>query len=131
VEGLHKAAMNGSKTELFLLDGLRELGWIVEPRMKIYKITIDLFLRGQRLAVFVDGPGHHLPIWGWKKLARIKEQDSAINEKLLDGGYSVLRIINIARNLSDIQHRTMLQSVVSVIESNEIEHPKLIVAGEL
>lgn len=130
LEALREAATNGSKLELYLASALREKGWHVETRARIVGIPVDLFLRGKCFAIFVDGPGHHMPIWGEKRLIAVRKQDDLDNQALMRAGYSVIRITNTARNLSEIQQRVLLPKVLRAIELRKTEQHLTLIGVE-
>jgi very-short-patch-repair endonuclease len=117
VEGLRRAAGEGSRLERYLAAGLRARGYRVEVRAFAAGWMVDVLLPRRKVAVQVDGPGHHLPVWGQARLARVVREDAACTAGLVAAGYAVVRVKNLVRNLSEVQERRLLTKLLSVLQS--------------
>jgi len=94
-EAIRKSSKHGSKLETFLLNALLENGYKVEPHKQNILNTnlhVDLFLPGLNIAIEVDGPSHHEPVWGDEALQRAKRYDDKKNGLLLGKGLKLIRV---------------------------------------
>lgn len=125
-DAMRRARGEGSRLERCLAAGLREAGLAVEPRTRVAGRLVDLLLPDLRVAIQVDGPGHHLPVWGEERLARVVRDDAAATADLVAAGVAVVRVKNLVKNLSDIQARKLLTELVSVLQSGLGESPDVV-----
>lgn len=86
----------GSKLELFLFQELLSNGYETEfhkeQTLLNTKLQIDLYLPRIAVAIEVDGPSHHQPVWGDDSLARSQKYDNKKNGLILGKGLVLIRI---------------------------------------
>jgi hypothetical protein len=63
----------------------------------------------------VDGPTHSLPIFGEEQLARTIASDLKKNGLLHDAGYGLLRVKQLAKNMSEHFRRLVLAAVLDAV----------------
>jgi very-short-patch-repair endonuclease len=124
---VRKAAKHGSKLEKHIFEELIKSGYRVdfhkEHTLLNEKLQVDLFLPTIGIAIEVDGPSHHKPIWGTKTLARNKKADAQKNGSLLHNGFVVIRIKQDAP-LSAKLKRDVTNKLIEVIEKIKKEKPE-------
>jgi len=95
-EGIRKAAKNGSKLEIELLDWLVKEGYKVtfhkQHVVSNERMHLDLVLTEKAIAIEIDGPSHSQPIWGKKTLTRSIATDAKKDGLLLGAGFMIIRI---------------------------------------
>lgn len=120
-KAVRKAADEGSKLEKYLIIGLKVKGFKADFHKEFIisaeKMHVDIFLPDNKIAIEIDGPTHHLPIWGEEKLQKNQLADMRKNGLLINQGYNVIRIKNLAKNLSEFKMRTLLTNLINMIES--------------
>ena len=127
-EAIRETSISGSKLEKYLLIELQLQKYNVEFHksnlLSNEGLQVDLYLPELKTVIEVDGPTHFLPIWSDKSLARHVKSDNIKTGLLLAGGYVLLRIKNMSKNLSQIQQRNVLEKVLSVLKDIKNEFPK-------
>lgn len=118
LSGLRRAAEEGSRLERFLATRLARHGYQVQCRTRISDQPVDILLPACRVAIQVDGPAHHLPVWGVSRLARVFQEDAVNTRRLLAQGLLLIRIKNLTRNLSEIQKRNLLTDILARLTSH-------------
>ena len=95
-EGIKLALAYGSKLEKSIYDFLIDEGYNAERQRRFLiereKMSIDIFLNDLGIAIEIDGPSHHLPVWGEAKLQRTKVIDNRKDGLLINEGIKILRI---------------------------------------
>ncbi len=118
--GMKKAAEEGSKLEKYLVLGLKTAGFQVEFHKEFLisseQMHVDIFLPEHKIAIEIDGPTHHLPIWGEEKLKKNQEADQRKTGLLMANHYKVIRIKNLLKNLSEHKMRECLSMVKDTID---------------
>lgn len=118
-----RAGKEGSKTELFIGDSLRNLGHdvIIHKKSLISNenLELDIFLPSSKTVIEVDGPSHFLPIWGEEALKKRIALDNEKNGLLLSEGYSIIRIKCIAKNMTDRKRRLTFEKLLACLEENK------------
>lgn len=118
-QGLRQAALHGSKLEKFLLIYLKasgyEVGWHREFLISSEEMHVDLYMPALKIAIEVDGPSHHYPIWGEEHLAKNIAADNRKTGLLLQSGLVVIRVKHLVKTLSDRMKREAAESLVAVI----------------
>lgn len=119
---IREALANGSKLEKLIYDFLIDNGHNAERQRKFLierdKMSIDIFLNDDGIAIEIDGPSHQLPIWGEDKLARTKEIDNRKDNLLLGAGFRIIRIkFNKTTYLHD--HEFIKAELLKRIKSKE------------
>jgi very-short-patch-repair endonuclease len=125
-EGMRRAAAEGSNLEKHLFSGLVRAGY--SPNFHADFSTdypIDILLSHEKIAVEVDGPSHHLPIWGEEQLSKTIQADHAKTGTLIAAGYVVMRIKSLTKTVSEHQKRVVLARLLEVVRSVEAEFPPL------
>jgi very-short-patch-repair endonuclease len=126
-EAVRKAAEEGSKLEKFLLIELKIHNYTVlfhkTNMISREELQVDLYLPDLKVAIEVDGPAHFYPIWGEQNLAKHLTADHAKTGLLLAGGYVLIRIKNLAKNVSKIQYRNLLTNLLERLESIKTHFP--------
>lgn len=117
---IRRAADDGSKMELFLVDYLMTKGKEVihhsEHKVGVENMEIDILLPVERIAVEIDGPSHFLPIWGEDSLHRNRVADNKKNGLLLAGGFHVVRIRDKSKKITRKIERDLIQSIEDAIQ---------------
>lgn len=123
-DGMRKAATEGSKLEHFLLMSLRSLGHQVQFHAEVIalgeKMHVDLLLPDLMVALEVDGPSHHLPIWGKEQLAKTVYSDYRKTGFLNQAGYSVIRVKHLKKSLSEYQKRVIFGKVKDALDNPQL-----------
>ncbi len=113
-DAVRKAAKEGSKLELFLLEKLGNI-YTVEHHKEHFvvneRLEVDLYLPELRTAIEVDGPSHFKPVWGEKTLVRNKKSDRQKNGLLLALVLVIIRVIQ-DKPLSETYKRNILKDIV-------------------
>jgi very-short-patch-repair endonuclease len=126
-EAVRKAAEEGSKLEKYLLVELRRKEYQVffhkTNIVSREQLQVDIFLPQLKVAIEVDGPAHFLPIWGEENLAKHITSDNAKTGLLLGEGYVLIRIKNLAKNVSKIQYRKLLTELLNKLECIKEQFP--------
>ncbi len=95
-KAVRESSDNGSKLEIYLLEGLLAEGFKVEFHKEQVlvntKLQIDLFLPTMNIAIEVDGPSHHAPVWGEDVLQKNIKYDNKKNGLLIGKGIALIRI---------------------------------------
>jgi very-short-patch-repair endonuclease len=121
-EKLREAAKQGSKLEKYLLLVLQKAGHNANLHGKYFivceKMHLDIVLTDKKVAVEIDGPTHFSAIFGDEyELERVQEADRRKNNLLLQSGFSVVRVKNLAKNISEVQMRRTGEKLLSLVES--------------
>ena len=126
-EGIRKAAKEGSKIERFVMEALRKDGFQVVFHKKGLildkDLEIDLFIPELNTAIEIDGPTHFFPIWGEKNLQRHQVSDARKAGLLLGHGCVLIRIKNVAKNLTKKHERDLYSVLVESLESIKKKFP--------
>jgi hypothetical protein len=124
---IRKSSKEGSKLEKFLLKHLTNLRYVVEyHKEKLLannKLQIDLFLPALMIAIEIDGPSHFLPIWGEANLLRNKRSDAIKVGLLLSIGCVIIRIKQLAKNLSTQIMKNIATEIIKHIEQVKVKFP--------
>lgn len=119
-DACRKAAKDGSKMELYIVENLRKAGYSVEFHkiglIPSDKLEIDIFLPELRLAIEIDGISHFEPIWGEANLQRHERSDSRKSGLLLTHGYAMLRVKQTTKTLSASKKRTVFAAILTEVE---------------
>lgn len=128
------AAEHGSKTEQYLNIQLKNNGYHVEFHkeglVSNEALQIDLYLPDLKTAIEVDGPTHFLPIWGEENLIKHEKADQHKNGLLITGGYNVIRVKIMVKNVSHVFHKKILLKILDALKYIE-ENPNLKVEQRL
>ena len=126
-QAIRKASKEGSKIEKFVKEGLTLAGYDVIFHKKGLvannKLEVDLFIPSLKTAIEIDGPAHFLPIWGEESLQKNIRADSEKAGLLISGGFVVLRIKNITRNVSSKNMRDSLNLIISELKKIDKKFP--------
>ena len=87
------------------------------------KLEVDLFIPSLKTAIEIAGPAHFLPIWGEESLQKNIRADSEKAGLLISGGFVVLRIKNITRNVSSKNMRDSLNLIISELKKIDKKFP--------
>lgn len=117
---IRKAADDGSKMELFLVDYLMSKGKEVihhsEHKVGSENMELDILLPVERIAVEIDGPSHFLPIWGEESLHRSQVADNKKNGLLLGGGFHIVRIRDKSKKITRKVERDLIKHIEDAIQ---------------
>ena len=119
---IREALLNGSKLEQEIYNFLIDAGYNAERQRKFLierdKMSIDIFLNDEGIAIEIDGPSHQLPIWGEDKLERTRIIDKRKDDLLLGANLRIIRIkFNKTTYLND--HEFIKEELVKKINSKE------------
>lgn len=127
IEGIRRAAKEGSKLEKDVLAGLEKEGYSVEAHNKnlipMEKLEIDLYIRKLNVIIEIDGPSHFLPIWGADHLQKQERYDLKKNGTLLSKGFVVIRVKAI-KDPSLSRTHTLISTIVDILKSVEEKFPE-------
>jgi very-short-patch-repair endonuclease len=126
-EGFRQASRTGSSLEHYLLLGLCAAGHRAQGHREFLTGDetqhIDIFLPDERVAIEIDGPSHHYPLFGEEALRRTREADRRKDGLLLTAGLSVVRVRNTLRSISDYHKREALKRLIELLQSLKNEPP--------
>ena len=127
MEGVREASRNGSKTERYVANELVRLGYNIETHKGnlVFGSTleVDIFVPELKTAIEIDGPGHFEPIWGQEKLQKQQASDVAKQGILIGGGYVILRVRQLDRNMSLTKMSKTLQAILVELEAIKDKFP--------
>jgi very-short-patch-repair endonuclease len=116
-EGIRKAAKNGSKIELFLLDKLTQNGYNIVFHAKHLvegeDLETDLFVPDLKTVIEIDGPSHFFPIWGADHLNKQIKSDNKKSGRILSMGMVMIRVKYLCKNSSQKQQRDLANTIIS------------------
>lgn len=120
-KAIRKAADEGSKLERYLAVGLGTMGYKTTFHAEFVianeAMHVDLLLPKEKIAIEIDGPTHYLPIFGDEQLTKRQKADQEKNGLLVSQGYTVIRVANLWKSLSDFRMRKYLTELKNLIES--------------
>lgn len=112
---VRETSKNGSMTENYLRDKLREAGYMVRFHPKDIipdnGLEVDLFLPELSTAIEIDGPAHFLPIWGEESLRKHQEADLMKEGLLLSSGYVLIRVKQLDKNMSKTRMNVVFEAI--------------------
>lgn len=121
LEQVRRASKEGSKTERFVMEGLRDEGYQVEFHKSGLapgsNLEVDIFIPEIRTAIEIDGPQHFEPIWGEEKLRKQQQADVAKQGILISHGYKILRVRQIDKSISKTKMATLLQCIMQEVSA--------------
>jgi len=133
VQAVREASKKGSKMERFLLDQLTKQGYnIIFHKKQLFthnELEIDLLLPELQVVIEIDGPSHFFPIWGeteekrQKNLQRQIQSDTHKTGLILSHDFVMIRVKNIAKNLSEKTKRDVLKKIVKTLKAIEKKFP--------
>lgn len=126
VEGIRRSSKEGSKLELYLMQGLRDNGYKPHHHFNPHekeKLEVDIYIPELKVAVEIDGPSHFFPIWGDDALAKVTKADSEKNGLLALNGFCVIRIRNLVNKATDVLKRNLLKNLIEVLEDVKRKFP--------
>lgn len=119
VEGLHEAAKDGSKFEIFLREEIANAGFPLEfHKENLFsdnKMHVDIFIPSIKTVVEIDGPSHFLDIWGIDKLQKHQAKDLKKNGIVLAAKLNMLRVKNIHKSLSNFKMKEAAKKVIDAL----------------
>ena len=108
---VREAGKNGSKMELFILEGLIDAGFTVEFHKKHWlknaQLEIDLYVADLQAVIEIDGPAHYEPVWGHENLARNQLADMQKDGLVLGQGMIMIRIKTMKRASQKVYRETL------------------------
>jgi very-short-patch-repair endonuclease len=124
LEGILKAAKEGSKLEKYIRDILIQEGYLIEYHKEHLiineRLHLDLFLPKLNIAIEIDGPTHHVNVFGEDVLQKIQTRDLQKAGLILGKGLVLIRIVQ-DRKLSQTTQRilgNMLLSKLGELKAN-------------
>lgn len=125
---VRKASRYGSKLEKFLLEFLIKDGYKTqfhkEQSLSNTKLQIDLFLPELNIAIEVDGPSHHEPVWGEDSLNRIIKYDQKKTGLILGKGLVLIRIKQ-TKDFAPARARVIYLELKSIIDKIKNKFPDI------
>lgn len=116
---LRKVATEGSEIEQYLEAGLVKAGYNALKHVKDFMnggYEIDILLKDEGIAIELDGPHHHLPIFGDKRFEQTMKFDAAKNGALIGMGLSVIRVKCLYKKLTEKIKRDTLDLIIKNVE---------------
>lgn len=127
VEGVQKAAKQGSTMERFLLEELQKLGYdVLFHKTRLIEsdaLELDLFIPSLNTAIEIDGPAHFFPIWGQDSLNKHVKADAKKTGLLLSHDMVIIRVKHLIRKLSAKHKRDVLRELVAILEKIKDKFP--------
>jgi very-short-patch-repair endonuclease len=125
--GIRVAAKEGSKLEKFIYSELTDLGYEVQYHSRNVipntNLEVDIVIRDLSVAIEIDGKSHYLPIWGEDNLKKNIRADSEKNGLLINNGFVVIRLRQMANCLSMITKEKAINLLIDRIEEIEKKFP--------
>lgn len=125
---VRQASKTGSKLEKFILNALIKDGYKTEfhreQSLSNTKLQIDIFLPELNIAIEVDGPSHHEPIWGEDSLNRNIKSDQKKTGLILGKGLVLIRIKQ-TKDYSPTRAKSLYDELRSIIKDiiNQFPEP--------
>lgn len=134
VEGRLKAAKEGSKQELFVIETLKDAGYRpIHQKVLIfgaYKYKIDIMLVDVNVCIEVDGPSHFQPIWGQEKLEKTIASDNIKNGNLISQKFHVIRLrYKSSRFSHEVKENIKKELLESIEKIKKSKTPQLLYIG--
>jgi very-short-patch-repair endonuclease len=124
---IRQSAIEGSKLEKYLHQELIAEGYRVdlhrEYSLPNARLQIDLFMPELNIAIEVDGPTHHEPIWGDDEYKQTKKADNQKTGLILGQGLVLVRV-NHTKALSQSYKRKVLGRLLGAIHKIEEKFPE-------
>jgi len=79
------------------------------------RLQVDLLISDLAIAIEVNGPSHHEPIWGNESFVRTVNADNTKKQLLQSYGFVVI-VINQKKTLSQKRYRIILSNLLAVLE---------------
>jgi len=114
-----RAGREGSQIEKILDEALTKEGYnVIFHKTGLIEddLEIDILIPDLKLAIEIDGPSHHLPIYGEDKLQKKREADQRKNGLLISAGYSVIRVKYLVKNLSLRKSTRFVNTIIDYIQ---------------
>jgi very-short-patch-repair endonuclease len=125
---VREASKYGSKLEKFLLELLIKDGYKTEfhkeQSLLNTKLQIDLFLPELNIAIEVDGPSHHEPVWGEDSLGRIIKYDQKKTGLILGKGLVLIRIKQ-TKDFAPSRAKVVYSELKSIIDKIITKFPEI------
>jgi len=136
-KGIHKAAKEGSKLELFLCQGLADAGYTVEYHkehvLNNQKLHLDLFLPQDNIAIEVNGLSHYEDIYGKEVLTKTQRADNEKTGLVIQSGLILIIVVG-TKSSSSTNFRNLLSKLIAQIERLKRRPPtkqkRYIITGE-
>jgi very-short-patch-repair endonuclease len=81
------------------------------------KYEIDIMLPKEGVAIEIDGPHHHSPIFGEDRLLRTRDLDQIKNGVLIANGLKIIRIKYTAKKFNNSVGRRMWEAFEKTMQS--------------
>lgn len=118
-EAIRSSGNTGSRLEKFLQERLTEKGHMVIMHKTGFLLAtdleVDLFLPQYGLCIEVDGPSHHLPIWGEDALRKRIKADNRKTGLILGLKLKLIRIKNLGQETYTYKE-ALIKRVEEIIE---------------
>jgi very-short-patch-repair endonuclease len=125
---IYDTKKSGSKLERFLMQKLRDSGYSPQFHVKQAVIQedleVDIFLPEIMVALEVDGVTHDENIYGEDHLARRRLADSKKNGLLITNGFTVIRISNKVRHVTNYFLNTTWNALEKQLKQLQDENPE-------
>lgn len=117
--GMRRAAEEGSKLELEIMARLAAARYKAKWHCAIpnSKMHVDILLESKKIAIEIDGPTHHVDMWGEEKLAKVQAADAVKNENLLNRGYTVIRVKSLRKSTSKTYAEQVFQALLPILKN--------------
>lgn len=126
-KAVRRTSVEGSKIEIYMLMRLKSDGihaeFHKEDLLINEKMQLDIYLPDLMTAIEIDGPTHFLPIWGEENLQKHQQADQEKTALLTGGGYNIIRVKHLAKNISEVYLNKMYAKVLAVIKYIETNRP--------
>lgn len=126
-------AGEGSALENGLAEFLAGEGYKVHQRSKMVLAGkhshVDIHLPEQNIVIEVDGPTHFKEVYNDQILERNKKRDEKKNNNLLAQGFTVIRVRDSKRGVSNARFRRIFQEIEPILKNKNNKRQVHIVEG--
>lgn len=124
-QALNKVSHNGSKLEHFLVEGLKERGFIVKQRYPFQWKTKDgkgaivhIYLPAYHLAVLISGRPSLLPIFGKETVAKYTLRLNEVLAMLRKAKMKVIHLKCLSKHMTQAKNARSLESLIELVKDS-------------
>jgi len=126
-KAIRKAAKEGSKTELYILEQLQYAGIPAQShnthRIANENLELDIYIPSLKTAIEINGVSHYEPIRGEDVLARQQKADKEKAGLLLGSGMCLINIKLLRKHVSQSYHRELFAALLMKLKEIEDNFP--------
>ena len=125
-DAIRETSRNGSRMELFIFNELVRMNYRVQLHKRSWlqnlKLETDLFIEDLLTVIEIDGPSHHLPVWGEEALEKKQNADRQKDGLVLREGLVMIRIKQRKR-ISQLYMREVLANLLEKLDEIKQSFP--------